>query len=212
MGTSTRESKSDMGLKAKARWKALPLSHTFYSAGGMDQAVCGGIEELTDYTLLSKGKKEGKVKRKTLSAPPMKGEERMVEVKKRKVEGDLADEVSPSKKTKKKNTFNVVDLDEEEKDFLKLSRSQVVEENGDGTSKKKRKSAKNKPAINLAALGGISSIVDEEKVDITGNAVEKEQLKKGSGNKSQQAAKEKAVHKKTVNEKTQKKKKKKKKK
>ena len=25
------------------------------------QAVCGGIEELTDYTLLSKGKKEGKV-------------------------------------------------------------------------------------------------------------------------------------------------------
>ena len=26
-----------MKLKAKARWKALPLSHTFYSAGGMDQ-------------------------------------------------------------------------------------------------------------------------------------------------------------------------------
>ena len=25
------------------------------------KAVCGGIEELTDYTLLSKGKKEGKV-------------------------------------------------------------------------------------------------------------------------------------------------------
>ena len=132
----------------------------------------------------------------------------MVEVKKRKVEeGDHAEEVSPSKKSKKRNTFSVVDVYEEEKDFLKLSRSQVVEEDGDGAGKKKkkkRKSAKNKPAINLAALGGISSIVDEEKVDITGNAVEKEQLKKGSGNKSQQAAKEKAVHKKTVNEKTEK--------
>merc|ERR1712037_617588 len=202
MGTSTRESKSDMGLKAKARWKALPLSHTFYSAGGMDQAVCGGIEELTDYTLLSKGKKEGKVKRKTLSAPPMKGEERMVEVKKRKVEGDLAEEVSPSKKTKKRNTFNVVDVDEEEKDFLKLSRSQVVEEDGDGAGKKKkkkRKSAKNKPAINLAALGGISSTV-EEKVDTAEKAIGDEQLKKESGTKSQQVGKDKAGKKKTLNE------------
>jgi len=195
-----------MKLKAKARWKALPLSHTFYSAGGMDQAVCGGIEELTDYTLLSKGKKEGKVKRKTLSAPPMKGEERMVEVKKRKVEGDLAEEVSPSKKSKKRNTFNVVDVDEEEKDFLKLSRSQVVEEDGDGAGKKKkkkRKSAKNKPAINLAALGGISSIV-EEKEDTAEKEIGEKQLKKESGNKSQQVGKENTGKKKTLNEKTEK--------
>merc|ERR1712013_740497 len=146
-----------------SRWKALPLSHTFYSAGGMDQAVCGGIEELTDYTLLSKGNKQGKVKRKTLSAPPLKGEGRMVEVKKRKVDGDTGEEVLP-KKSKKKNTFNVIDAEEEmeEKSFLRLSRSQVVEESdGDKTSKKKkkknRKSAKNKPAINLAALGGIKT-------------------------------------------------------
>merc|ERR1711963_785394 len=72
-------------------------------------------------------------------------------------------EVLP-KKSKKKNTFNVIDAEEEmeEKCFLKLSRSQVVEESdGDKTSKKKkkknRKSAKNKPAINLAALGGIKT-------------------------------------------------------
>ena len=26
-----------MKFKAKARWKSLPLSHTFYSEGGMDQ-------------------------------------------------------------------------------------------------------------------------------------------------------------------------------
>jgi len=197
-----------MKLKAKARWKALPLSHTFYSAGGMDQAVCGGIEELTDYTLLSKGKKEGKVKRKTLSAPPMKGEERMVEVKKRKVEeGDHAEEVSPSKKSKKRNTFSVVDVYEEEKDFLKLSRSQVVEEDGDGAGKKKkkkRKSAKNKPAINLAALGGISSIVEQEKVDTAEKAIVGKQLEKECGNKSQQVAKEKVGNKKTLNEKTEK--------
>merc|ERR1711971_676705 len=191
--------------KAKARWKALPLSHTFYSAGGMDQAVCGGIEELTDYTLLSKGKKEGKVKRKTLSAPPMKGDERMVEVKKRKVEGEPGvEEVLPAKKSKKKNTFNVVDVDQEmeEKDFLKLSRSQVVEEDGDGAGKKKkkknRKSAKNKPAINLAALGGISTVKDKENLD-----EKRVELKEGS-TKSQQVAKEKTEKKKTSSEKAEK--------
>ena len=62
-----------------------------------------------------------------------------MEVKKRKVERDSGvEEVSPSKKSKKKNTFNVVDVDEEEaeeKDFLKLSRSQVVEDYGDANGK-----------------------------------------------------------------------------
>merc|ERR1711874_19651 len=139
-----------------------------------------GIEELTDYTLLSKGKKEGKVKRKTLSAPPMKGEETLVEAKKRKV-GDPVEEVSPSKKSKK-NSFKVVDVDveaDEEKDFLKLSRSQVVEEDGNKPGKKKkkkRKSAKNKPAINLAALGGIASIGDQEPA----NTEHKTNVEKGS--------------------------------
>ena len=137
----------------------------------------------------------------------------MVEVKKRKVEGGLVEEVSPSKKSKKKNTFNVVDLDEEagEKDFLKLSRSQVVEDEGDGAGKKKkkknRKSAKNKPAINLAALGGISStsIVDQEKVDMA---------EKSTGEMQSQdtVVKEKAGKKKTLNEKTEKIREKKKKK
>ena len=130
----------------------------------------------------------------------------MVEVKKRKVEGDLAEEVSPSKKSKKRNTFNVVDVDEEEKDFLKLSRSQVVEEDGDGAGKKKkkkRKSAKNKPAINLAALGGISSTV-EEKEDAAEKEIGEKQLKKESGNKSQQVGKENTGKKKTLNEKTEK--------
>merc|ERR1711962_658788 len=92
-----------------------------------------------------------------------KGEERMVEVKKRKVDGDTGDEVLP-KKSKKKNTWDVIDAEEEmeEKSFLKLSRSQVVEESeGDKTSKKKkkknRKSAKTKPAINFAALDGLKT-------------------------------------------------------
>ena len=130
----------------------------------------------------------------------MKGEEKMVEVKKRKVEGDPAEEVAPSKKTKKRNTFNVVDVDEEEeKDFLKLSRSQVVEEDGAGKKKKKkRKSAKNKPAINLAALGGISSNEGQEKMDTTEKAIGEKQSKKESGNKSEQVAKEKAGKKKTA--------------
>merc|ERR1712181_14896 len=126
------------------------------------------------------------------------------EVKKRK--GDLGvEEVLPAKKSKKKNTFNVVDVGEEvaeEKDFLKLSRSQVVEEDGDGAGKKKkkknRKSAKNNPAINLAALGGISTIEDKENVE------EKAVELKDSGTKSQQVAKEKTEKKKTLNEKTEK--------
>merc|ERR1719234_1091524 len=129
----------------------------------------------------------------------------MVEVKKRKVEGELVEGVLPAKKSKKKNTFNVVDVDEkvdEEKDFLKLSRSQVVEEDGDGTGKKKkkknRKSAKNKPAINLAALGGISTIEDG-----TGKK-KKKKNRKSAKNKSQQVAKEKTEKKKTSSEKAEK--------
>merc|ERR1719447_1246741 len=143
----------------------------------------------------------------------------MVEVKKRKGEGGLVEEVSPSKKSKKKNSFNVVDLDEEagEKDFLKLSRSQVVEDEGDGAGKKKkkknRKSAKNKPAINLAALGGISStsIVDQEKVDMAEKSTEEKQSP-DTVIKSQKAIKENAGKKKTLNEKTEKIREKKKKK
>jgi hypothetical protein len=50
-----------MKIKAGAKWKSIPLSNSFFSAAGLDQAVCGGIEELTDYTLLLKGNKSGKV-------------------------------------------------------------------------------------------------------------------------------------------------------
>lgn len=63
-----------MKVKSNAKWKSLPMSHNFFTAG-MDQverwksvlsksaqAVCGGIEELTDYTLVLKGNKSGKVR------------------------------------------------------------------------------------------------------------------------------------------------------
>merc|ERR1719397_1835926 len=72
--------------------------------------------------------------------------------------------------------------------------------------KKNKKSAKNKPAINLAALGGISTIEDKENVE------EKAVELKDSGTKSQQAAKDKTEKKKTLNKKTEKKKDKKEKK
>ena len=65
-----------MKVKSSAKWKSIPLAHSFFTAG-MDQvskrnfivdikynllqAVCGGIEELTDYTLVLKGSKSGKV-------------------------------------------------------------------------------------------------------------------------------------------------------
>merc|ERR1719219_132924 len=146
----------------------------------------------------------------------MKGEETLVEAKKRKVEGDPVEEVSPSKKSKK-NTFKVVDVDgevEEEKDFLKLSRSQVVEEDGDKTGKKKKKkrrSAKNKPAINLAALGGIASIGDQEPA----NTEHKTNVEKGSKKSetiSDHIGKENVEDKETLSRKTEKLKKKKQKK
>merc|ERR1712129_349205 len=60
-----------------------------------------------------------------------------------------------------------------EKDFLKMSRSNVEEEK---PGKKKKKSAKNKPAINLDALGGLvkkSSETGSPKEDVKNLAEEK---------------------------------------
>jgi len=173
-----------MKVKARAGWKALPLSHTFMS-GGAEDAVCGGIEELTDYTLLSKGARSGKVRKKGVSAPPMKPDEE------RKRKGVEREDATPVKKAKlkepsekkenkkviKKNTFKVVDVEEEEeKDFLKMSRSNVEEEKPGKKKKKKNKSAKNKPAINLDAMVGLvkkSSETGSPKKDVKNVAEEK---------------------------------------
>lgn len=40
-----------MKFKAKSRWKALPLSHTFYSAGGMDQVRPESMDQYGNYWL-----------------------------------------------------------------------------------------------------------------------------------------------------------------
>ena len=54
-------------VTSKSKWKSIPMSHNFFT-GDLDRAVCGGIEELTDYTLVVKGKKSGKVLKRELSA------------------------------------------------------------------------------------------------------------------------------------------------
>ena len=42
-------------------WTIMSFDQSSPALHALLKAVCGGIEELTDYTLLSKGKKEGKV-------------------------------------------------------------------------------------------------------------------------------------------------------
>merc|ERR1712179_825212 len=172
----------------EGKWKSIPMSHNFFSGGGMDQAVCGGIEELTDYTLLLKGNKSGKVRTKNLSAPAMKTDLEIGERKRKIATGDemsAAKKVKVShgnvidrhKKQKKKNTFKVVDL-EDESDFIQLSRSKVVEEATTKKKKKNKKSGKNKPAINLEAFGGLVAKVKEAEpvVEQVKNAKETEDI------------------------------------
>ena len=58
-----------MKVKANAQWKSIPLSQNFFTNIESAPALCGGIEELTDYTLVTKGKKSGKVLKRPLSCP-----------------------------------------------------------------------------------------------------------------------------------------------
>ena len=43
-----------MKIKSNAQWKSIPLSHGFFTNLESASAVCGGIEELSDYTLVTK--------------------------------------------------------------------------------------------------------------------------------------------------------------
>ena len=42
-----------MKVNSKSKWRFIPMSQNFFS-GDMDQAVCRGIDEITDYTLVVK--------------------------------------------------------------------------------------------------------------------------------------------------------------
>ena len=123
-----------MKVKANAQWKSIPLSQNFFTNIESAPALCGGIEELTDYTLVTKGKKSGKVLKRPLSCP-----------KKATITAeDLKDiDEPPPKKLAKKNVFKVVEAEN-------------VTPSSDKTKSKKEKKKKGKgsekPIINLDAL------------------------------------------------------------
>ena len=134
-----------MKIKSNAKWKSIPLSQNFFANIESATALCGGIEELTDYTLVTKGSKPGKVHKRPLSCPK----------KTSLASEDVTQEEPPVKK--KKNVFNVVET-ENEKPELK---TKVKEKK---TKQKKVKSS-SKPVINLDALNLSKPITQTGKIN-----------------------------------------------
>ena len=121
-----------MKIKSNTQWKSIPLSQSFFSNLESASAVCGGIEELSDYTLVTKGKKSGKVLKRPLSCP-----------KKSTLTAD-----GPPKKVAKKNVFNVVETE-----------NIVPREEKVKPKKKEKKKVKggDKAHINLTALNVVKT-------------------------------------------------------
>ena len=143
-----------MKVKAKGGWKSIPLPQSIFT-GGIDSAMCGGIEILDDYSIQSEVAPSAK-----LGAKPLK---------KRKIENDI-------KESAKKKKFNFVEIDLEP-DSKKVEET-VLKENVPKKKKKKvplvlkqdeggvikvakpeikkkkknKKKSANKPVINLEAL------------------------------------------------------------
>merc|ERR1712083_342659 len=112
------------------KWKSIPLSQSFHAQGG-DFSCLGGIEELTDYSFVTKGSVSGKVVKKNVNAKketifPNAKETAVLDKKpeKRKIQKPTNDEVVEPKKIKKnvevvetkkinKNVFTVTDISED---------------------------------------------------------------------------------------------------
>jgi len=117
----------NMKVKSEGKWKSIPMSRNFFS-GDLEQAVCGGIEELTDYTLVVKGKKSGKALKRELSA------KKNSLLDPEASNGELGHNEEPSTKKSKKNVFNVTDIGPPELPVMK----------DDENTKKKVKAKKRK--------------------------------------------------------------------
>ena len=129
-----------MKIKSNAQWKSIPLSQSFFSNLESASAVCGGIEELADYTLVTKGNKSGKVLKRPLSCPK----------KSTLSSDDVQRDGPPPKKVSKKNVFNVVETENVVPTKTKEGKTK---------SKKKRVKAGEKPNINLSALNNVQTII-----------------------------------------------------
>ena len=126
-----------MKVKSNAQWKSIPLSQSFFANLESASAVCGGIEELSDYTLVTKGEKSGKVLKRPLSCPK----------KSTITVDDLQRDGTPPKKVAKRNVFNVIETEN------------VVPKEGKLKPKKEKKKVKgvDKPHINLAVLNVVKT-------------------------------------------------------
>jgi len=158
-----------MKFKGKGKWKSIPLSQSFYSEGD-DFSCLGGIEELTDYSFVTKGSISGKVVKKNVSAkketiflrekaekkaknptneevinetilPPTK---EIVtpdkKAEKRKAQKTTNEEIVKSKKVKK-NVFTVTEIKEE---VIKEKDEEIIKEKDEEIIKEKEPTPKNK--------------------------------------------------------------------
>ena len=150
-----------MKVKANASWKSIPLSQSFFSNIESASAVCGGIEELSDYTLVTKGKKSGKLLKRPLSCPKKSTLAESKEV--------ITDDEPPKKKVAKKNVFTVVDNSEKvnDHDQVKSKKTKTKEK------KKNLKLKKDKPVINLEALNCLQKQSGDNKENATNTTSEK---------------------------------------
>jgi len=153
-----------MKIKSNAQWKSIPLSHGFFTNLESASAVCGGIEELSDYTLVTKGKKSGKVLKRPLSCP-------------KKTSLTIEENEPPPKKVAKKNVFHVVDSDAPGE----VIKQEVVKKE----KKAKNKKSKTKQNINLEALGCLVTSTENKENKVVKENTDLKELKLSKSTKKQ---------------------------
>jgi len=143
-----------MKVKAKGGWKSIPLPQSIFT-GGIDSAMCGGIEILDDHSIqsevvpsvkpgtnpLNKRKIENDIK-ESAKKKKFNFVEIDLEPGSKKVEDSVLKENVPKKKKKKVPLV----LKQDEGSLIKVAKPEIKKK------KKTKKKSANKPVINLEAL------------------------------------------------------------
>jgi len=143
-----------MKVKAKGGWKSIPLPQSIFT-GGIDSAMCGGIEILDDYSIQSEVVPSVKPGTKPLNKRKIENDIKECAKKKKfnfveidlepgskKVEDSVLKENVPKKKKKKVPLV----LKQDEGSLIKVAKPEIKK------NKKTKKKSANKPVINLEAL------------------------------------------------------------
>lgn len=143
-----------MKVKAKGGWKSIPLPQSIFT-GGIDSAMCGGIEILDDYSIQSEVAPSVKSGTKPLNKRKIENDIKQSAKKKKfnfveidlepgskKVEDSVLKENVPKKKKKKVPLV----LKQDEGGLIKVAKTEIKKK------KKTKKKSANKPVINLEAL------------------------------------------------------------